>query len=255
MLRIMPSSVLNYLRLHFMTFPLYLQNFHPLSTIWQIEPTAHATAPTLVTVMLCLATMHIRQSCSTCDIQLACLRVIQFQLRHCAAESPTKSPLQQATEAAAKKQADPDKPQAAAPGAAAAAAADKPQAAAAAAPNAILFETEATPSAQDGPGEAPSLHGQPLQTMPQRHRCDSQQISALTDCKITSCMSAVASVDLGEGAMNTGIHRLRLAHIHSNLVANVAQIADYISGVMVGHLTRLSNNAPCLTWAVMQQGA
>ncbi|KAL0020037.1 hypothetical protein WJX77_006418 [Trebouxia sp. C0004] len=77
-------------------------------------------------------------------------------------ESPTKSPLQQATEAAAKKQADADKPQAAAPMAAAAAAADKPQAAAAAADKpqaaaaaatsgALLFESEATPPAQDGP--------------------------------------------------------------------------------------------------------
>ena len=96
--------------------------------------------------MLCLATMHIRQGCSTCDRQLACYCVKYFQLRHCTAESP----LQQATEAAAKKQADADKPQAAA-----AAAADKPQAAAT--PGAITFETEATPSAQGGPGEAPLL--------------------------------------------------------------------------------------------------
>ncbi|KAL0042896.1 hypothetical protein WJX79_003013 [Trebouxia sp. C0005] len=73
-------------------------------------------------------------------------------------ESPTKSPLQQATEAAAKKLADADKPQAAAPAAAApggggAAAADAPNKAAAAAapPGTTLSETEATPSTQEGP--------------------------------------------------------------------------------------------------------
>ncbi len=33
------------------------------------------------------------------------------------------------------------------------------------------------------------------------------------------------------------------------------QIADYINSIMVGHLMRLSNDAPRLTWAVMLQGA
>lgn len=86
---------------------------------------------------------------------------VSVPVRQYAAESPTKSPLQQATEAAAKKLADADKPQAAAPAAAApggggAAAADAPNKAAAAAapPGTTLSETEATPSTQEGPGEA-----------------------------------------------------------------------------------------------------
>ncbi len=91
--------------------------------------------------MLCLASMHIRQPCSTCDRQFACYRVKHFQLRHCTAESP----LQPAAAAADKSQAA-DQPRAA-PAAAAAAAA----------PGAITFETEAMPSAEGGPGEAPLL--------------------------------------------------------------------------------------------------
>ncbi len=156
--------------------------------------------------------MHVRQSCSTSKRQLACYCV--KQPRRCTAESP----LQQASEAAAKKQADADKPQAAAPAhnlAAAdkpkAAAADKPQAAAAAVatPGSTLFETEATPSAQDGPGEAPLL---------QEHLCKPCCIvtdviyTRLTDHGITNCVFSVSVFDVGDGAMNTGIHRLRLAH-------------------------------------------
>ncbi len=108
--------------------------------------------------MLCLASMHIRQPCSTCDRQFACYRGKHFQLRHCTAESP----LQQATEAAAKKLVDADNPQPAAAAADKSQAADQPRAApaaaaAAAAPGAITFETEAMPSAEGGPGEAPLL--------------------------------------------------------------------------------------------------
>ena len=132
----------------------FFKHLHPLSTVWQFGLMLHVTTPTQLSVMLCLAAMHKRQSRSTCDRQLACYCARQFQLRHCTAESP----LQQATETAAKKLVDADKPQPAAP--AAAPAADKPQAAAAAAAataGQLPVETEATPSAQDGPGEAPLL--------------------------------------------------------------------------------------------------
>ncbi|KAL0048469.1 hypothetical protein WJX82_004043 [Trebouxia sp. C0006] len=71
--------------------------------------------------------------------------------------SGRESPLQQATEAAAKKLVDADNPQPAAAAADKSQAADQPRAApaaaaAAAAPGAITFETEAMPSAEGGPG-------------------------------------------------------------------------------------------------------